>query len=485
MNHYFNHREGNIISRFLAIVKQYPARPALEKGQVVWSYSGLAEKAEKIAKAILDSADDRPFVAVMADKSLECYAAILGVLMAGKGYLPINPRFPEARNKLMLDKAGIRTLINAGALERMEPANLPKAKPDPAYLLFTSGTTGEPKGVQVSHGNVAAYVDFMLKAFDFSPDDRFTQNFDLTFDLSVHDLFLCWSAGACLCVPGDPSSFAMARFIRDQQPTVWFSVPSVVMLMEHMRLLKPGAFPGIRLSFFCGEPLYVKTIEAWRRAVLDSRIINLYGPTEATIAISHYEIPSDTNKIKEELGIASIGKIFENNRFILLKEDETGKGELCLTGSQVVDGYFENPYADEQSFFMDEKTSDKCYKTGDLVRVDDEGDLFYLGRSDSEVKISGYRVNLREIENVLNSYEGVDQAVVLYHTGSAADQLLLAFILLKKSSGLSEADIIAHCRIHLPWYMVPGKIIFVEDMPVNANGKVDKTAILEKYLYAK
>ena len=485
MNTHFNHRGENLASRFLETASHNPDRPALEKGNIVISYRELADTSQNIARAIMTSGDDRPFVAVMADKSPECYSAILGILMTGKGYLPLNPRFPEARNRFMLEKAGISTLIKSGSLEFLEPMIRPDAKPDPAYLLFTSGTTGEPKGVQISHGNVCSYLDFMLRSYDFSPEDRFTQNFDLTFDLSVHDLFLCWSVGACLCVPEDGSSFSMARFIKEIKPTAWFSVPSVAMLMDRMRLLKPGAFPGIRLSFFCGEPLYVKTAEAWRNAAPSSRIINLYGPTEATIAISHYELPTGLIKIKEELGIVSIGKVFENNHFLIHNADNSGKGELCLFGPQVTEGYFDNPAADQQSFFIQEKTFDKCYKTGDLVRVDHEGDLFYLGRSDSEVKISGYRVNLREVENVLNTYDRVDQAVVYYEADAGGEQVLLAFILPEAGEKLSEADITGFCRMRLPWYMVPGKIIFVSDLPLNANGKVDRAAILEKYRYAE
>lgn len=474
-----------MINRFLRTASLYPRRPALERGNFVMSYQELANQAEKVAKDISKSEDDRPFIAVMADKSPECYAAILGILMAGKGYLPLNPRFPESRNRFMLEKAGIQTLIKAGVAERLVPINRPGARPDPAYLLFTSGTTGEPKGVQVSNKNVAAYLDFMQRSYDFSPEDRFTQNFDLTFDLSVHDLFLCWSVGACLCVPQEASSFAMLRYIREKRPSVWFSVPSVVMLMDHMRLLKPDSLTGIRISFFCGEPLYLKTALAWRRASPSSRIINLYGPTEATIAISRYELPPEGQKLKEELGILSIGEIFGVNRCFLLEQDENGKGELCLSGPQVVEGYFENVEADRQSFFVDERSLDNCYKTGDLARIDEEGDLFYLGRSDSEVKIAGYRVNLQEIENLLATYQGIDQAVVLFETRDGREPGLYAFILVKPGVGLKESDIAGFCNTRLPWYMVPGKIIFVEDMPLNVNGKVDRAAIMEKYSHAK
>jgi acyl-coenzyme A synthetase/AMP-(fatty) acid ligase len=352
----------------------------------------------------------------------------------------------------------------------------------PAYLFFTSGTTGKPKGVPVSSGNLSSYLDFMLRTYDFQPEDRFTQNFDLTFDLSVHDIFLAWSSGACLCVPHDNSSFVMAGFIREKKPTVWFSVPSVVMLMGRMRLLKPGAFPSIRLSFFCGEALHSRTADAWKSAALQSRIVNLYGPTEATIAISQYELPDNSKLWKSALGIISIGRVFKGNRFTLQGAGPVQcEGELCLSGNQVVDGYFENEEADKDSFCIDPVSRQKWYNTGDLVKEDKDGDLFFYGRKDAEVKISGYRVNLKEIENVLAGYEAVAQTVVIFEQDEEGQGTIVAFILGNKSQKIEEKALDSECRQQLPWYMVPGKYIFVDEIPLNTNGKVDVAALKMKW----
>jgi non-ribosomal peptide synthetase component F len=356
----------------------------------------------------------------------------------------------------------------------------------PAYLLFTSGTTGKPKGVPVSHGNLASYLNFMLKTYDFNCEDRFTQIFDLTFDLSVHDMFLAWSAGACLVVPEDNSSFAMSRFIREKQPTVWFSVPSVVNLMNRMRLIKPGAFPSIRQSFFCGEALKIKTAQLWKIAASRSRLTNLYGPTEATIAISWYDLPHEPGLWKSDMGIVSIGRIFAGNSYLVDKiSDWNDKGELCLSGKQVVKSYFESDFADLTSFFTESKSKQSFYRTGDLVRVDKDGDLFFVGRKDAEVKISGYRVNLKEIEYVLEGYESVKQAVVIFEQADDSG-IIIAFILAATSDGyLMEHDLDSYSRKYLPWYMVPGKYIFVDEIPLNVNGKVDKAVLLKNYYNGK
>jgi amino acid adenylation domain-containing protein len=449
------------VDRVLQAAKDYPDRPALDLHNATYTYRELTEAAAAVACSINELEDKCPFVGVMADKSFSCYSGILGILMAGKAYLPVNPRFPASRNRYMLEKARVRTIIagdnsddeldlilenNASGMYVIFPEGSDSrvaanhiALNDPAYLLFTSGTTGKPKGVPVSHGNLAAYLDFMLKSYDFNAGDRFTQIFDLTFDLSVHDIFLAWSTGACLCVPEDNSSFAMSRFIHDKKPTVWFSVPTVVSLMDRMRLLKPGAYPSIRLSFFCGEAFQVRTALAWKNAAPDSKLINIYGPTETTIAISRYNFPDNPGAWKSKMGIASIGRIFNGNSYLIDKEHDLDPGgELCLSGHQVVDGYYENEEADKASFYLEPFSKQKYYRTGDLVTTDDEGDLFFLGRKDDEVKISGYRVNLKEIENVLEGYEMVSQAVVIHEKKAYSDEILLAFILLKNREEIPE-----------------------------------------------
>jgi len=252
--------------------------------------------------------------------------------------------------------------------------------------------------------------------------------------------------------------------------------------MDRMRLLKPGAFPSIRLSFFCGEAFHPRTAASWKTAAPQSRIVNLYGPTEATIAISLYELPDNSELWKSALGIISIGRIFKGNRFSLKGAGPMHcEGELCLSGNQVVDGYFENEEADKDSFCIDPVSRQKWYNTGDLVKEDKDGDLFFYGRKDAEVKISGYRVNLKEIENVLAGYEAVAQTVVIFEQDEEGQGTIVAFILGNKSQKIEEKALDSECRQQLPWYMVPGKYIFVDEIPLNTNGKVDVAALKMKW----
>jgi acyl-coenzyme A synthetase/AMP-(fatty) acid ligase len=227
----------------------------------------------------------------------------------------------------------------------------------------------------------------------------------------------------------------------------------------------------------------LKTAQAWKNAAPQSRLVNLYGPTEATIAISSYALPEEIGNWKMEIGIVSIGKVFERNAYRIEKENPADNmGELCLAGLQVVKSYFENEEADKAYFFEDGETKQNFYRTGDLVRVDQDGDLFFIGRKDTEVKISGYRVNLKEIENVLEGFESVKQAVVVYEQTEESTGVIMAFILAGAvNDPLMVQALDAFSREFLPWYMVPGKFIFVDEIPLNVNGKVDKAVLLKNY----
>jgi amino acid adenylation domain-containing protein len=469
-------------------------------------------------------------VAILAHRSLTAYASVLGIHSAGKGYVPLNPKFPIDRLAKMLlqshcdamivgeegrktleallphierpltillpDAADISAIASAFPQHRfissrgLAPGFRSSATPfvhpsSVAYLLFTSGSTGEPKGVPVSQDNVRAYIRYICNQYHVSEYDRFSQMFDMTFDLSVHDMFVCWERGACLCAVPDAYVMAPARFIKEQRITMWFSVPSIVGFMSKMGTLKPGEFPSLRVSLFCGEPLPASSATAWRNAAPQSIIENLYGPTETTIAITRYRWDPSISPSACVNAIVPIGWVFEGQEACIV--DQNGEplpaeepGELCLSGSQVTRRYWNNPGKTAQQFVRLSAFGDTVwYRTGDLVKQDRSGCLYYLGRMDHQVKIRGYRVELQEIDFVLRQASGCEQVVSLaWPVREGIAEGIVAFIF--GSSDRSTDDILAYCRGKLPEYMVPRQILYLDDVPLNVNGKIDRPQLVKR-----
>lgn len=498
--------------------RRYSANKAIRIGSGTWTYGELNSEAVAIARAIIGAAKDNVSpVAILGARSFTTYAGICGALFASGSYMPLNLKFPASRNAKMLELSGATIIIadeNAeGMLSQLlagdggpyhvilksatlkwadeYPAHhfytissdtelplpdLKTGREEMAYLLFTSGTTGVPKGVPVSNRNVMAYLDHIRSNYDFREKDRFSQTFDLTFDLSVHDMMVCWLSGACLCIPEDDSPFRLASYIREAKISVWFSVPSAAVLMNKMRLLSKSAFKGLRLSFFCGEPLPENIAARWAEATGIPELINLYGPTEATIAISACHWMAGHEKSLN--GIVSIGKVFEGQEYLLLDAETMhpaeNKGELCLAGSQVVDGYLDAGTPEAGNFITLEQTGEKrWYRTGDLVQKDEEGDLFFIGRTDTEVKISGFRVNLFEVDAVVRRAASTD--LVACVLDDSRTPCIVAFVGNEALAG--ESKIIKACKKELPWYMIPERIIFVDEMPLNVNAKIDRNRL--------
>ncbi len=517
----------SLIGGFFRSLRTNPARPALELGEQSLSYEQLWNYAGKIT-AYLDEAVDpsEKVVAVLANRSVAAYGAILGILGSGRGYCPLNPKFPLERTLVMLRASGCKTLIVgqecAAVLESLlacleKPLTLilpdsgwePASKllsshhvisarelsnvaapvdplvdgDDTAYLLFTSGSTGVPKGVAVSQSNAVAYMEYAEKRFGMNREDRCSQNFDLTFDLSVHDLFTCWDAGATLC-PYAEQTLTPAVLVDEKQLTCWFSVPSVAMFASKLGLLEPGAFPTLRWSLFCGEALSASLASAWQAAANNSILENLYGPTEATIAITYYRWDSATSPAECVRGLVPIGWPFDGQQVCAVDENLAPvpigeSGELCLGGSQVTRGYLNDPEKTAKSFVRLKHTGDQVwYRTGDLVRQDERGCLFYLGRRDFQVKVNGYRVELQEIDLVLRETARTELAVAI--PWPLSDGFASGIVgVVSGSDPAHDQQIIAACESRLPRYMVPNRIYHFPQIPLNVNGKIDRGKITE------
>jgi amino acid adenylation domain-containing protein len=502
----------SLAAGFVRSVERFPDRPALEVAGRTLSFQELSDHASAIAATIAARSPTGapPLTAVYGARSVTTFAGVLGSLLAGHGYVPLNPSFPPERCRDMLLRSGAGTLVvDAGAAEQLaalldgvehppalmrpdDPSEeLAQAAAAPAravapegiaYLLFTSGSTGKPKGVGVTHANAVSFIDAVVDRYAITEADRCSQTFDMTFDLSVFDMFVAWERGACLCCPSERELMAPGRFIRRAELTVWFSVPSTGAFMRKLRMLKPDSYPTLRWSLFCGEPLPVEVAAAWAQAAPNSTVENLYGPTEATIACTVERFGPDA-AAQAVNGIVAIGTPLGAMRALVagpdLREVAPGEdGELLMAGPQVTPGYWEDPERTAAAFVVPPGSSERHYRTGDRVRrpLEPGVPLVYIGRMDHQIKVLGHRVELGEVEAVLREESGVDAAIAVGWpvTASGAGGIA-AFV---GDTTIDVTAVRAAMAARLPEYMVPRRIELLDELPLNANGKFDRKALL-------
>lgn len=500
---------------FVNSARRFPERPALHIAGQVTSYRELQAAAQRIARTIGPPGPGEPDTCgIFAGKTRTGYAGVLGALLAGRTYVPLNLRFPAARNARMVQRSGVDTLVvdeagrrqldellplcerplriiqpddsAASLLASTDPeplerewadgqADSPEGMQPNAYLLFTSGSTGVPKGVAIPHGCASRYVQSALSRYCPTPDDRFTQFFDLTFDLSVHDLFVCWGAGACLYAPPAEAAIIPGPFVREHELTFWFSVPSLA--VQARRFHEAGSMTSLKWSLFCGEALPGNVAAAWQRLAPRSTIENLYGPTEATIAITAHRY----DPVKDaDWATVPIGHPLEEQEVCLLDGElrpvpDGEMAELFLGGSQLAPGYWQDVAATRQAFVdcqVPGKSSTRWYRTGDLASMRQDVGLIYHGRTDAQVKIRGFRVELSEIEAVVRSSGGVTEVAVVAWPLSA-EGTALGVVAFGSGFTLPAQELRQHCARLLPDYMVPGAFRELPTLPRNANGKTD------------
>ncbi|MFZ0821184.1 MAG: amino acid adenylation domain-containing protein [Candidatus Acidiferrales bacterium] len=518
------------MSGFLRSAKLFPSRPAIEVGGAAIGYEELRRKAASIAATLQQKTPSGgpSLTAVFAYRSATAYAGVLGTLMRGHGYVPLNRTFPPARTKLMLSRAGCRAIVADAAsadqldqildgaedslliiLPEIDDVNVHAARwpkhtfvgsrdlepsdslqPEDAssdsiaYLLFTSGSTGVPKGVMVAHRNVRHFVDVMVDRYGITEHDRFSQTFDMTFDLSAFDMFVAWERGACVCCPSQKSLINPGKFIQDLKLTVWFSVPSVGLFMKQLGGLKPGRYPDLRWSLFCGEALPIEIASAWTLAAPNSHVENLYGPTELTIACMLYKWDSHRSPGECCFGVVPIGKPYPGMETVVvdesLKEVQPGEdGELLMAGPQLSLGYWQDSDKTAAAFIRLPGIAGTYYRTGDRVRRPiADAPFVYLGRMDLQVKVQGHRVELGEVESALKEVAGLDLAVALgWPVTPSGVGGVVCFI---TDSTVDTSAIIERLKNRLPSYIVPREIYKLSQFPLNSNGKVDRKALLKR-----
>lgn len=514
--------QHSLCAGFLQSVERWPDRPALEHDGIVLTYSELLERAAAVAVALARAEPEPRLAGVFAHRSVTAYVGVLGALLGGRGYVPLNHTFPALRTRTMLVRSGARAIVVDDASaeqldavlegldalmiilpDRDDVADLRRRWPqhevlgardlvpgssvesdvEPegiAYLLFTSGSTGEPKGVGVTHANVRHFIQTVSDRYEINEDDRLTQTFDLTFDPSVFDMFVAWGRGACLCTMPQHAFLRPDRYLERTKPTVWFAVPSLALLMRRLGMLAPGRYPSLRWSLFCGEAFPVAVAEEWLQAAPASTVENLYGPTELTITCVVYRWDAVCGPAEAEQGLVPIGMPLRGMEAVVvdpeLREVELGElGELLMTGPQLTPGYWNDPERTAAAFVRLDGREGVWYRTGDLVRRPaDRAPLVYLGRLDHQVKVRGFRVELGEVEAALREVSAHHEAVVIgWPRADTGPTGLVAFLV----GAVDEDLVLSRIAERLPHYMVPDALKSLVEMPTNASGKVDRDAL--------
>ena len=502
-----------LYARFLRGLALAPGQEAIRVGTESVTYEAVHHRALIWAGALL-AAPGRPprAVGVLAEKGVPAYVGILAALYAGAAVVPLRPDFPAARSRQMLDAAGVSSLIvddrarlmlpgllGTGAhplvfapgcepgrtgvlpvepLDNAKPLDQPRpVEPsDTAYVLFTSGSTGHPKGVPITHGNTSHYFRLLDARYDFTPEDVFTQTFDLNFDCAMFDLFCAWGAGAKLVAVPAQAYRELPSFIERHGVTVWFSTPSSISLARRMGGLGANGMPSLRWSFFAGEELRCEDARDWQQAAPVSCVENLYGPTELTITCTAHRWSEDLSPRLAVNGVVPIGRLHDGHEFLLLGPDgeqAPSEGELYVSGPQLTPGYLAPE--DNDGRFL-ERGSCTWYRTGDRVRTTESGELLYLGRIDTQVQIQGWRVELAEIDHAFHDLKGVSRAVTVSASTDGRVQLVVFYA----GTPTPPVEIARHLRQVLPHGLVPQHYQHIEDMPLNANRKIDRSALRQR-----
>lgn len=462
-----------------------------------YTYQEFAVEISRIRRAIQSTIPgEEKLIGLVTNDDIQTYAGIIALWLEGKAYVPVNPATPLDRNihifsmtetKYIIDSSATTAyldlkVIHSSKLEGNQINLKPSAvsEDDLAYILFTSGTTGVPKGVPITFKNVQGLVDAIdaEPIFNLHNQDRCLQMFELTFDFSVVTYLFPFLAGSCIyTIPkGAIKYFYIFKLIKEQNLTVLTMVPSII---NYLRPYFPEInAPDVRYCSFGGGALHSDIAKEWSDCLPNCKIFNYYGPTEFTVYSGFY--PYDKIKAtKSHNGIIAIGTPQKGVSYLVVDEHNNEvaigvTGELCLGGVQITPGYWKNEEKNKQSFFTRSEggTELRYYKTGDLCIKDEEGDFLYVGRADFQVKIRGYRVELAEIE--YHAKAGTDKKVNIVALDIMNDLGNAELGLAIESGEFDIQDMIKYMKSKMPSYMMPMHYRFIKEFPHSINGKINR-----------
>ena len=485
----------------------YPDREAYEDEKKLLTFAQTRDLARAVGTALQEKirSDKKPVV-VYLDKSVECIVSFFGAVYSGNFYCPLDTEMPLERVKIIMQVLQPAAVITdlahrntarefSGDAELLLYEELILTRPsetilagiqngitelDPLYVLFTSGSTGVPKGVLLNHRVVVNYMEWLSKTFDLSCEDVFGNQAPFYFDVSIHDIYGAAYFGAkAVIIPRYMFGFParLIGYLNEKKISTFLWVPSAMGIIARLKAFRAVKPEYLRHAMFAGEVFPRKQLDYWKENLPDVIYANLYGPTE-TYVCTAYVMTGE-----EEEGVPlPIGKPVSSTQALILDEEgrpvpEGEIGELCIRGSCLALGYYNNPERTASSFVQNPLHSlypDRIYHTGDLVRLDGNGDLIYISRKDFQIKHMGYRIELGEIENAVRNVPGIEDCACTYRTERQR------IVLYYEGKEYPQNELLEAIGKRLPEYMIPGQIVYMESLPRNLNGKIDRAGLAGK-----
>lgn len=494
--------------------KLYPDKIAVISDTNQLTYSQLDKNANKLSHYLHESGiNSEDFVVVYLNRSVELILSIFGILKAGGIYVPFTKDVPKNRLITMLTELKPKVIITNETLKNnisnldskillvedlyttISPypeikINIVQNSKNLAYAIYTSGSTGNPKAVLIEHHSVINRIEWMQKQFPITSEDVLIQKTPITFDVSIWELFWWSFVGASLVIPAvdiESQPEKILKYINKFNVSIIHFVPSMFnTFIQYLDISSTIMMTNTLKWIFCsGEELYQSQVLSYysltENTSINTTIVNLYGPTEATVDVSYHICP------RNQTSPVPIGKPIDNTQIYIIDEEnnilsENKEGEIILCGVNLARHYYNNELLSAQKFTIIDVfgTPTRAYKTGDLGFYNSQGDIIYKGRKDTQIKLRGFRIELSEIENVILSFENIAACVCVVQNQFQENAHIIAVI---KNNTLNEIDINAlkqYLSLQLPHYMVPSRIISVEQIPLSMNGKADRKALLEK-----
>lgn len=497
----------NVLEYLEYSAERWPDKIAVDDGTVRYTYQELLQLSRKIGSVISSRVCPEQPVPVMMDKSADTLAVFMGIVQAGCFYVSVNPVQPDVRVGQILGILNAAVLVTLPEMEerlrslgyegcicfaeelkegREEQTRLAEIREkmldtNILYAMFTSGSTGVPKGVLVSHRAVIDFIGYFTDIFELSEQDVIANQAPFDFDVSVKDIYSAFRTGATLVIV--PTALfstppLLLDYLCEKKATVLIWAVSALCLVSALRGLDYKVPDTVRKILFSGEAMPVKQLNIWRRHLPDAQFVNLYGPTEITCNCTYYKIEREF----EEQEKIPIGRPFPNRRVFLLGEEnelvtEPGvRGEICVMGTSLASGYYNNPEQTAKSFTpnpFQKNDTELMYRTGDLASYNEAGELCFGGRRDFQIKHMGHRIELEEIEIALNAVDGVERGYCVFEE---ARNRIAAFYVGERP----KKEIRACLLEKLPSYMVPNVFQQIDRIPMTKNGKIDRGFFLRQ-----